>query len=133
MPQEDKIKREIDRIGMIIGMIINKLLDKHNLPEECVKDVVQQTKDELNIDLEAFLALEKGGDLNFLVDEKEFSIEQLRSFGNLLYELAYKTNDEPKKNGMLQKPLNIYEYVRANSNGTLFLDVEYRIKELSQK
>ncbi len=130
MAQEDKIKRELDRIGMIIGMLVNKLLDKHNVPEEAIKDIMQQVQDELSIDLEAFLNVEKEDGLHFLVNQKKFSIENLRNFGDLLYELGYKTNDRHRKDQLLTKACDVYEYVSNNANGTLFLDVEYRLKEL---
>ncbi len=130
MAQEDKIKRELDRIGMIIGMLINKFLDKHNFPEETVKDIMQQAQDELDIDLEAFFAMDKEERLNFLVNQKKFSIENLRNFGDLLYELGHKSNDGHRKDQLLTGARDVYEYVSNSANGTLFLDVEYRVKEL---
>jgi len=129
MAQEDKFKREIDRIGLALAKLLSMLLNKADQPEEAVKAVVQQTYHELGIDLEEFLALKESDDVDFLVKDKKFSIDHLRNFGNLLYELAHKTTDEQKKQLLLKKVKNIYRYVSANAS-TLYLDVEYRLKEL---
>ena len=129
MPQEDKFKREIDRIGLVLAKLLSMLLNKTDHPQEAVKSVMQQTYHELGIDLEIFLALKEGDDVDYLVHEKKFSTEHLRNFGNLLYELANRTTDVEKKQLLLKKVKNIYRYVSANAS-TLYLDVEYRLKEM---
>ncbi len=128
MPQEDKIKREIDRIGLVLAKLLSTLLHKdfQNTEEEVYFS--QQLKSELGIDVEAFLALEDSDALRLLVSDRKFTTENLRQFGNLLYELGHRSAQ--RKEALLNKALSVYSYISANAGGTLFLDVEYRLKEL---
>ena len=128
MPQEDKIKREIDRIGLVLAKLLGIQLNKNNHHEEAVKDVVLKVQDELDIDLPAFLNNDDA--VQYLVKEKNFSHDHLRIFANLLYETAACTTDSAQKAQLKSKALHIYEYINANASGTLYLDVVYRIREL---
>jgi len=129
MPQEDKIKREIDRIGLVLAKLLSMLLHK-DYPDNATVDIATQLRSALDIDLNIFLFLNKGDDIHFLVSERQFSIENLRSLANLIYDLAHKTNNDETRQKLLSKSLNIYEYVSANNHGTMFLDVEYRLKQM---
>ena len=130
MAQEDKIKREIDRIGLVLAKLLNILLHKNNHHEEAINDFVQQTKNELDIDLPSFLEMDNNDSLQYLVKEKNFSHEHLRAFANLLYEIAGNTTNQEQERKLKNKALVIYEYIHVNGGGTLYLDVVYRIKEL---
>ena len=116
---------------MIIGMLINKLPDRDAPPEETVMTVSQQLKHELDIDLPAFLAMNDEDAVRYLTVEKRYSIDQLRLFANLLYEMTLKEAEPELRAALRKKALKIYEHVHANNQGTLFLDVEYRLKELA--
>ena len=126
MPQQDKIKREIDRIGLMLAKLLSMVLSKNYENPEVNAAFVQQ----FNEELDEFLALNNADDIALLINENKFTIDNLRHFGNLLYELAQRTNDQQNKEQLLKKALRIYEYVNANSGGTMYLDVEYRLKEL---
>ena len=130
MPQQDKIKREIDRIGLALSKLLGLFLQKPFNHSDAQGYIAQQLRSELDIDLEVFLEMQTGPDLHFLIEDKKFSIEHLRNFANLLYELAHKTDDVHKKKQLQDKALNIYKYIDSNGQGTLYLDVQYRIKEL---
>ena len=126
MPQQEKIKREVDRIGLMLAKLLSVLLNKSVDNTEANAEFIQQ----FNAELDEFLAMNNTDDIHSLVDDKKFTIENLRHFGNLLYELAQRTDDEQKKAQLLKKALHVYEYINDNSKGTLYLDVEYRLKEL---
>ncbi len=130
MAQEDKFKREIDRIGLMLSKLLSMLLHKEfSNPEEQAM-FAQQFRSELDIDLDAFLGLNDEDALTYLVHEKKLTVEHLRSMGNLLYEMAHKVGYADKKDVLRGKALRVYDYVRANSGGTLYLDVVYKINEL---
>jgi len=130
MPQEDKFKREIDRIGLVLAKLLDLLLDKGRFSNEEVAHFMQQCKTALNIDIDEFLHMDKEAGLDLLIKDHQFSNENLRNFGHMLYDLAHKTDDENQKELLLNKALHIYEYLVNNSKGTLYLDVLYRMKEL---
>ncbi len=122
----------MDRVGAMLAKLLGMLLHKelHN-PEEMEK-FVQQFRTEMDIDPDAFVAMNEVDSLRFLVQEKKFSVEHLRTFGNILYDMAQKVGYSGKRDVLLKKALSIYEYVSANSGGTLYLDVLYKINELKQ-
>jgi hypothetical protein len=130
MPQEDKIKREIDRIGVLLAKLLGLLSDKNNPVAQVFDEVVQHTKSELGIDIILLLEMNNDRVLQYLLMEKQFSNDHLRSFANLLYEAAVKTDDPQQKGQLRSRALSMYEYLQTHSNGTLFLDDLYKIKEL---
>ena len=130
MPQEDKFKREIDRIGLVLAKLLDLLLGKGQFSNDEVAHFIQQCKAALDIDLDEFLRLDKKAGLDLLINDHKFSNENLRNFGHMLYDLAHKTTDENQTELLLNKALHVYEYLVNNSKGTLYLDVLYRIKEL---
>lgn len=131
MAQEDKIKREIDRIGLVLAKILGILLNKNNHHDEAVKDVVVQTQNELDIDLPVLLAMDHDDSIELLIKEKGFSNDHLKLFADLLYETAGNSTGSAQQALLRTKALAIYQYVQANANGTMYLDVIYRIKELA--
>ena len=130
MPKEDKFKREIDRIGIVLAKLLSMMLHKDYPYGETMNNVSQQLRSELGLDLDEFLAMKDGDDAQFLVKENAFSVEHLRNFANMLYDLAQKATDAQQKALLQKKALNIYEYIHAHPGGTIYLDVEYRIREL---
>src|ERR1700744_5099393 len=123
MPQEDKIKREIDRIGLVLAKLLSIMLHKEH-PNSGINDIAIQLRSELDIDLDGLLAMSDKQALDMLVIDKKFSTDHLRNFANLLYDLAHKSTDDEQQQMLLKKSLAVYEYIHTNSNGTLFLDVE---------
>ncbi len=132
MAQQDKIKREIDRIGLALAKLLSIALNKNSHREDSVKDVMQQTQNELEINLPRFLEMDNNDSVQYLLKEKNFSLNHLRLFANLLYETAGNTEDSAEHSKLKNKALNIYGYIHANANGTLYLDVVYRLKELKE-
>jgi hypothetical protein len=130
MPQDDKFKREIDRVGLALAKLISKLLHIKYHHDDTLPGFIQEFQSELDIDLDTFLQLKNGEEIKYLVNSRSYSVDNLRNLGNILYEMAHKTNDAEQKKSLLEKTRTIYEYVSAHSGGTLFLDVDSRLKEL---
>jgi hypothetical protein len=130
MAQEDKIKREADRIGLVLAKLLNKLYHTSSPDGDIAGSIGTQLQSELGIDISGFLNMDTEEDIKQFATQEKFSQEHLRTFGNILYSLANVAADNEMKMKLRDKALHVYEYIRANSNGTLFLDVEYRIREL---
>ena len=129
MAQEDKFKREIDRIGMLLAKLLGLLLHRPDDTRDYVSDVMQQAHNELAIDVQGLLEMSDPDALNYLITDHKFSNDHLRQFANLLYEMALLDGGAHNSN-LRKKALAIYEYLQANANGTVYLDVLYRVKEL---
>jgi len=130
MAQEDKLKKQIDKVSLLLSKLINKLLQQNSENEESFNVISESLKSELDIDLAKVLGMNDKEEVEYLIGNKKFSIDHLREFGDLIYELAYHTADADLKNKLNRKALIIYEYITANGKGILFLDVQYKIKEL---
>ncbi len=133
MAQEDKIKRELDMIGIVLGKLFNKLTNKPDVPVDGFQLTSIQLKSELDLDLQAIINLDNDDMLNLLINTKKFTIEHLRVLANLLRNLARFNNESNYTNSLNAKALAIYDYISANGKGTMYLDVELNIKELRNK
>ena len=131
MPQEDKFKREIDRIGLVLAKLLDLLLGNGRFSNEEVEHFMMQCKTALNIDIELFLNMDQSVGIDFLIKDNKFSNENLRNFGHMLYDLAQKSTDVQLKVKLMDKAKDVYKYLTENNNGTLYLDVLYRMKELN--
>ncbi|HXS37786.1 MAG TPA: hypothetical protein VN721_13870 [Flavipsychrobacter sp.] len=130
MAQEDKLKKQIDKISLLLSKLTNKLLQQNNEQKDVLNVVSSSLESELNIDLFKVLEMNDKEEVEYLIRDKEFSIDHLREFGDLIFELAYRITDSDLKNKLNRKALIIYEYITANGKGIIFLDVQYKIKEL---
>ena len=128
MPQEDKYKRETEKIGQLLALLMDRLMHAGGL-QDPFSFVKEQLKSEAELDLDMWLGMNDKEDIAFLVSEKHFSTDHLRVLGDVLYQLAYKSGSQ-KEALLKRKALVLYEYISANNNGTLYYDLHYRIKEL---
>jgi len=117
-------------IGIVLGKLINILLQRRDPTKDPISVISQQLSTELDIDFTSFLLMEEDAALDYLINVKKFSLEHLRVFGNLLYSMATETDDAKVKQKLTSSALAIYKYISANGKGTMYLDVEYRVKEL---
>ena len=130
MSQRDKIEREADRIGLALAKLLNLLLHKKELDSNALNTIAEHMQTELEINIPEYLELDSRDDQDYLAKNRQFSLEHFRSFGNLLYSVSNLSADQKMKGQLRNKALSLYEYIKANGNGTLFMDVEFRIKEL---
>jgi hypothetical protein len=130
MAQEDKIKREIDRIGLVLAKLLNMALKKDVPYAGEVESIAKTLQSELDIDLGELLEMNDRDDVRWLVNNKGFSVEHVRGFANVLYDLAQKTTTLQSKDQLLRKARNLYQYIDANSGTTVFFDVKMRLKEI---
>ena len=131
MPQEDKIKKEIDRIGLVLAKLLSLILNKPDHHAEAASDVIQQAHDGLDLDIHQLLSLSPDELTDYLVSVKKFSVDNLRNFAHLLYEMS-RTFDEEHKARYRKQALVIYEYVNTHGDGTVYLDIISRIQEMKQ-
>jgi len=130
MPQEDKFKREIDRISLVLAKLLDLLLGNGQFSNEEVAHFMQQCDTALSLDMDEYLRKGKEEGMEYLIENLKFSDDNLRNFGHLLYNLAQKTMNEEQRTTLREKASHIYEYLVSHNNGTLYLDVLQRMKEL---
>ncbi len=130
MPQEDKVKRMIDQIGLALARLFQRLLGTPYDPAEMAAEFPVLFKKELDIELDKLLLMDNDEALELLVNGKRFSADNLRELGNVLYELAKITRDESRRHDLHRKVCGLFTFVKANSNATVYFDVEMKIKEL---
>jgi hypothetical protein len=110
MPQEDYIKKEIDKLGKVLAKAVSDLLglkSKGRL-NDGVNVTNQTLRTELGIDLEMLAALPANKLLPFLVAEKKLSNVQLELIADLLFESA---EHSPAAASKYTGALSIYQAV----------------------
>lgn len=127
MPQQDKFKREIDKIGLVLAKLLGLLIGKTNRHEEVIREVEQGMERELQMDVAELLNMDNSELILYLKEKKKFSVEHMKLLGDLLYELAIKTPDTARYDLLREKSRIIYTYVSGNSK-IYYLDVAQRLK-----
>ncbi len=117
MEQEDYIKRQIDKLGQVLGIILSDLIGLKNQADiqSGIDSVNQAFINELNLDLNELIAVSKEDFLNTLLDTKKFSNESLEKLGDILLLLAEETEQRNSDNNNVrklnEKSLCIFEYI----------------------
>lgn len=131
MPQEDYIKREIDKLGKVLAKVLAGLLGLKS--EGKLSDGIavtnQSLKAELDFDLDTLLALPENELLPFLAGTKKLSNVQMELIADLLFESA----DESSAHYLSRYScaLAIYEALRDNEL-TYSISRHYRIELIRQ-
>jgi hypothetical protein len=112
MEQKDYILREIEKIGLMLRMLIDKLkLIKPNEQEESeafVSESVQMISEEMGFELEMYLELGEDEDHDYLMNLKGYSVPNLELLADLLSALGKETGKE-QRTDYLKGALKLYE------------------------
>ncbi|MCW3101888.1 MAG: hypothetical protein JWO09_328 [Bacteroidetes bacterium] len=110
MPQEDYIKKEIDKLGKLLAKALADLvrLKSKGQLSDALNVTDQTLRTELGIDLEALCALPQNELLPFLAAEKKLSNVQMELIADLLFESA---ENDPAAVSKYTRALRIYEAV----------------------
>ena len=133
--QEDYLKSQFDKLGQVLGKMLAfvlKLKQEENLSPGA--ELLENTfTNELNLDIDSILSLEGDNLISELVDERNYSIENLKALADILYHYSTSTlkiTDSIKSREIAEKAIVIYEYVHLNSGSLAYFDLASRIKEL---
>jgi len=131
MPQEDKLKREIDRVGLALAQLLSKFLGNGDSFEQALPQIALQVSEQLDLDLHVLLNLPDEDALDLLLNGKKFSSNHIKALADLLYQISINELDPMLFVNLRHKARLLYEYVNSHGAGTLHFDVYYRLKELN--
>lgn len=129
MKQDDYFLKQIDILGRILGKIVSDLLKLKSKGEimESVETITLALKNELDLNLNEIILLNKEEFLKFLQEERKFNNENLEKLADILYLLGDNSTSENRIT-KLEKSLIIYEHLNKNST-TYFPE---RIKKIER-
>jgi hypothetical protein len=132
MPQEDYIKREIDRLGKVLAKALADLLGTkaRGNSHEGLHAINNVLISELEIDLDGLLLLPESELLSYLVKTKKLNNAQMEILGDLLFESA--VGEDPVTDAIkYRKTLSIYNAITENEL-TYSVNRHYKIKVIRQ-
>lgn len=112
MQQEDYIKREIEKIGLIMSAIGSKIFGgKMNhavTTEKQISDAKSMMLNNIDFDLDKFLSLNSIDATEFISRLNGFNIENIESLAKLLFQIGLNFDTDQSKT-YLEKALLLYE------------------------
>ncbi|MCL2167592.1 MAG: hypothetical protein FWH59_00525 [Lentimicrobiaceae bacterium] len=119
MEKRDYLLREIQKIGILMSALRQKLLGgKGNLAvtsENQIEETKEMLFNDLNFDLDAFLSLNIEDGNEYICSFKGFNIENMESFAKFLSDIACSDNCD-NSNKYLEKALQLYELCNFKSD-----------------
>ncbi len=118
MEQKDYLQREIERIGLIISAIRQKLFGgKENLAitiEKRMDAIKEMLFYEINFDLDKFLVLDMEESKNYVDKFEGFNAENIERLAECIAQIGFKYESDKSKN-YLKKALHLYELSASKS------------------
>jgi len=116
--QKDYILREIEKIGMIISLIRQKLFggtkNQSVTVEMQLKDLKEMLLSGINFDLDEFMSLNIEDSNNYLCGFKGFSVENIEYLAESISEICLGKNVSASKK-YLEKALQLFELCNLKS------------------
>ncbi len=123
MIQKDYLLKEIEKIGLIINAVRQKLLGGNdNLAiniEEHINETKTLLKNELDFDLEQFLLLNTEASNTYLSSITGFNIDNIELLAEYISQLGFIDNSIQSKK-YLEKALQLYKYCNIKSKNYSF-------------
>jgi len=133
MEQRDFLLREIERMGQIITAIRQKLLGGNNRLAISVEKEVDDAKgmllEEVNLDFDKLLDLNKEETADYLNGFKGFNAANIELFAEYMAQIGFNTKSD-KSRIYLEKALYLYELTNLKSE-TYSFEREKNIKVVS--
>ncbi len=112
MEQKDYILREIEKIGMILNAIRQKIFGGHDglaiHLEKQVDDAKGMLLNELNFDLDKFLLLDNEESNKYLLDFPGFNVDNVDELAACISQIGFRDKSDSSKK-YLEKALQLYE------------------------
>lgn len=111
MEQEDRLKKQIDQIGKVLGKILADLLQIKNQGNASISihSVFVSFKSELDLDLEEIIDYPADELIEFLKNKKGYTPSNMEILADILYHLEDGSNPS-RQYECLERALSIYEY-----------------------
>ncbi|MEA4935126.1 MAG: hypothetical protein VB102_00645 [Paludibacter sp.] len=118
MEQKDYLLREIEKIGLIIRAIRQRLFGGKDSFAVNIEQQVEAEKGmlfrELNFDLDKFLLLDVEETNNYLNKFEGFNVENIEHLAEVIFQIGFNENFN-KSRIYLEKALRLYELVNRKS------------------
>ena len=132
MEQRDYLLREIEKIGVLLRAIFQKLLnEKDNLaitPEKQIEDEKRMLMTEMNFDVDKFLQLNIVEANEYISCFDGFNIENIELLAEYFSTIGFKTESDVSRN-YLEKALQLYALCALKSK-TYSLEREEKIRAI---
>ena len=132
MEQKDFLLREIEKIGLLMSAIRQKVFGgKGNLAitlEHQIENVKGQLLNEINFDLNKFLALSIAESNEYLLSFEGFNVENIELFADNIFEIGFSDKCDNSKQ-YLEKALQLYDLCNLKSK-TYSIARETKIKHI---
>lgn len=134
MEQKDYLLREIEKIGVVLRAILNRLTGSKGNFATTVESVFEKTDEELvhkiNFDLTCFLALDESASLDYISRFEGMSSINLELLAEIIYQIAIQGSARQKRI-LLEKAIFLYEFCETTDKTFSFVR-EQRIKEIKK-
>lgn len=115
MEQKDYIIREIEKIGMILRAIINRLTGSMGGTAIQIEKQFEETKEmltiEMDFDLDKFMEQNESESKNYLSSFRGINIENLELLADVLMQMGFKYKDIQKQ-FYLHKSIQLFNYCK---------------------
>jgi hypothetical protein len=133
MEQKDYLLREIEKIGVVISAILQKIfggtVDLSVTPEKQIEYAEVMLLTEMNFELDKFLNLSPEKSNEYICSFEGFSVENIELLAECLYHIGFNDEcDNSKKH--LEKSLQLYDLCNLKSK-TFSWERETKIKAIT--
>ncbi len=136
MEQKDYLMREIEKIGVMLRAIFNKLIGKKNdfaitLDTQFIYAKILM-QDELAFDLPLFLSLDKAESEDYINKFQGLNVVNIEILADILQEIAMGSETiSTESRVFLEKSLNLYEHCNA-ADKTFSFAREQKINDIKR-
>jgi len=113
MEQKDYILREIEKIGMVLRAILNRLMGSGDSPAIQIEKQFEETKEmlanQMDFDLEKFLAHNEANSMKYLSQYRGINLENIETLAKVLMQMGLQRNSTHKKS-YLEKALHLFNH-----------------------
>jgi len=132
MQQKDYLLREIEKIGLLLKMIFNKIVGKEENYAITVENQFEEEKElllhETGFNIDVFLSIEESGIENFISEFDGIRGSNIELLADILKAMGEKT-DSAKTKEYLKRALRLYDLCNSIDK-TFSFDRESKISEI---
>lgn len=132
MERRDYLLREIEKIGMVLQAILNRLTGKGgNFPitlESSFEATSELLLSDAEFDLNGFLAMDEPASEDYLARFKGMNTTNLEQLAEILFQLG-KNEESDKKSVLLTKSIQLFE-LSESIDKTYSIERESKIREI---
>ncbi len=132
MEKRDYLLREIEKIGMLLAMIINRISGNKESYAIRMEKQFEEEKEmllrEAGFDLEFFISLEKAEVEPYISKFEGITGSNIELLADMLKEMGLNTNSDIR-NEYLEKAMNLYELC-TTLDKSFSIDREFKISEI---